>query len=64
VLKHGQRGVLSDADQLALCPQAFVAVYDGHNGVQTADYLESHMHLNVARNATVGDDLSDAIRAG
>jgi protein phosphatase 1L len=39
--------------------QAFVGVYDGHNGAQTAEFLEKHLHAHVAR-ALPRDDMPAA----
>ena len=44
-----------------LPPTSFFAVYDGHGGVDAANYTASHFHCFLARNKNYPTDLNTAI---
>ncbi len=39
---------IKELNAVGLSPQTYMAVYDGHGGVEAADYLWQHLHVNVA----------------
>ncbi len=39
---------IKELNTVGLSPQTYMAVYDGHGGVEAADYLWQHLHVNVA----------------
>lgn len=44
--------------------QSFFGVYDGHNGVEAAEYAAAHLHRNIIRHKSFPDDMHTAIREG
>lgn len=52
------------ADSAFHVPVTYVAVFDGHTGVETAEFCTAHLHRNIAMAHTLGGDLCDAIRQG
>ncbi len=37
-----------ELNAMGLSPQTYMAIYDGHGGVEAAEYLWQHLHVNVA----------------
>lgn len=44
--------------------QAFFAIYDGHGGVEAAEYAKNHLHVNVVYSPHFRDDPAQALRDG
>lgn len=44
------------------CNQAFFAVYDGHSGVDAANYAATHLHCHLARNSNITEDPAQALK--
>lgn len=44
------------------CSQAFFAVYDGHSGVDAANYAATHLHCHLARNSNITEDPGQALK--
>jgi protein phosphatase 1E len=43
--------------------QAFFAIYDGHGGVEAAEYARNHLHVNVVYSEHFATDPEQALRA-
>jgi serine/threonine protein phosphatase PrpC len=43
-------------------PQSFFGVYDGHSGNGAAEYARMHVHLNLAGNANLNENVFEAMR--
>eukprot|EP00124_Ichthyophonus_hoferi_P001407 Ihof_evm10s72 gene=Ihof_evmTU10s72 len=43
---------------------AFFAVYDGHGGVEAAEYTKTHLHVNIVRSLHFKDNIEQAIAEG
>uniref|UniRef100_A0A8C6SAI0 Protein phosphatase 1E n=1 Tax=Neogobius melanostomus TaxID=47308 RepID=A0A8C6SAI0_9GOBI len=41
--------------------QAFFAVFDGHGGVDAANYAATHLHVNLAHHESFSEDLGEAL---
>ncbi|KAJ0062181.1 hypothetical protein NL108_017419, partial [Boleophthalmus pectinirostris] len=41
--------------------QAFFAVFDGHGGVDAANYASTHLHVNLAHQESFKEDLGEAL---
>lgn len=41
--------------------QAFFAVFDGHGGVDAANYAANHLHVNLVHQESFSQDPSDAL---
>ncbi len=39
---------VEELNAVGLSPQTYMAVYDGHGGIEAADYLWQHLHVNIA----------------
>lgn len=48
--------VLQDQEE-----QAYFAVFDGHGGVDAANYAANHLHVNLAHQESLGQDPSEAL---
>eukprot|EP00123_Amoebidium_parasiticum_P009158 comp19288_c0_seq1/m.22120 comp19288_c0_seq1/g.22120 ORF comp19288_c0_seq1/g.22120 comp19288_c0_seq1/m.22120 type:complete len:507 (-) comp19288_c0_seq1:940-2460(-) len=44
--------------------QAFFAVYDGHGGVEAAEYTRIHLHANIVRSEYFKTDIEKAMKEG
>ncbi|XP_066506603.1 protein phosphatase 1E [Hoplias malabaricus] len=57
--KHSAMDVVSPQDEEE---QAFFAVFDGHGGVDAAMYAANHLHVNLVKQETFGQDPGDALQ--
>ncbi len=39
---------VEELNAVGLSPQTYMAIYDGHGGIEAAEYLWQHLHLNIA----------------
>eukprot|EP01134_Creolimax_fragrantissima_P000403 CFRG0403T1 len=45
-----------------LPPQAFFAIYDGHGGIEAADYARNHLHVNLVNHPEFKTDVIKALQ--
>lgn len=47
-----------------LPPQSFFGVYDGHGGVEAAQYAKKHLHVEISRQPSFAANAMQAIHDG
>ncbi|XP_026547611.1 protein phosphatase 1F-like, partial [Notechis scutatus] len=61
-LTERARGFLGRSLSLDDVDRAYFAVYDGHGGIEAANYAAAHLHVNVAHHEKLLENPAEALR--